>query len=181
MKNQYSRGDLGVQVARDNAGRNVIHDDEAVDQFRVIPDQTGRDPRAAIVSDQCDAPGAERLQELDDIVGHCPLVVAFRRLVGVAVSAQVGSYHPITGGKRRNLEAPGEAGLWEAVQEDHWGARPGFQPELADAVCPARGSTDGGHLYVVADLFWTILFFPDLFRRLLLRKIVRDRQTNNPL
>src|SRR5882762_11277020 len=82
---------------------------------------------------------------LDDIVGHCPLVVTFRRLVGLAVSAQVRSYHPVMRGKRWNLETPGEARLREAVQEDHWGAGPGFQVELADAVCPARGSTNGGH------------------------------------
>jgi hypothetical protein len=102
-----------------------------------------RDPRAAIVSDQCDPPDPERLQELDDIVGHCPLVVAFGRLVGLAVSTQVRSYHPVMRGKRWNLETPSEAGLREAVQEDHWGTGPGFEVELADAVCPARSSTDG--------------------------------------
>jgi hypothetical protein len=81
----------------------------------VILDQAGCDPRAAIVSDQCDPPDAERLQELDDIVGHRPLVVALRRLVGLAVSAQVRSYHPIVTGERWNLEAPSEAGLGKPV------------------------------------------------------------------
>ncbi len=107
--------DLRVHFARDNAGRNVVHHDEAVDQFGVILDQTGRDPRAAVVSDECDPLDAERLQERDDIVGHRPLVVALRRLVGLAVSAQVRSYHPIVTGKCWNLEAPSEAGLGKPV------------------------------------------------------------------
>ena len=90
--------------------------DETIDQIRVVLDQAGRDPRAAIVSDQCHAPHAECLQQLDDVVGHRPLVVAVRRLVGLAVSAQVRRDHPVVGGKRRYLETPGEAGLREAVQ-----------------------------------------------------------------
>ena len=69
-------GNLRVHFARDDAGRNVIHDDQAVDDIRVVLGEAGRDPRAAIVPDQCDAPNAERLQELDDVVGHCPLVIA---------------------------------------------------------------------------------------------------------
>ena len=31
---------------------------EAVDQLGVVLDQTGRDPRASVVSDQCDPPDA---------------------------------------------------------------------------------------------------------------------------
>jgi hypothetical protein len=62
MKKPIFARNLRVHFAGDNTGRNVVHDDEAVDQFGVILNETGRDPRAAIVSDQCDTPDAERLQ-----------------------------------------------------------------------------------------------------------------------
>jgi hypothetical protein len=65
----------------------------------MVLDQAGRDPRAAVVSDQCHPPDTERLQERDDILGHRALVGAFRRLVGLAVSAEVRSYHAVMRGK----------------------------------------------------------------------------------
>jgi len=140
MKKPIFARNLRVHFAGDNTGRNVVHDDEAVDQFGAILDQTGCDPRAAVMSDQRHPPDAERLQELDDIVGHRPLVVTLRRLVGLAVSAQVRSYHPIVTGKRWNLEAPSEAGFRKPVQQDDWRSSPGLKVELSNAVGPARGS-----------------------------------------
>jgi hypothetical protein len=58
------------------ARRHVVHDDEAIDHFRMILRKARRDPCTAIVAHERNALDRQFAQERAQIVRHRPLVVA---------------------------------------------------------------------------------------------------------
>jgi hypothetical protein len=69
-----------------------------------------------------------------DVGGHAALIVAGGRLVRVAVAAEVGDDQTIVLGERRDLLAPGEPGLGEAVQQQNRRAMASLHIVLLQAV-----------------------------------------------
>src|ERR1700730_12431912 len=125
---------LRIHLARDNARRHIIHHDEPVDQLGMVFHQSRSNPRAPIMPDQHESADAKGLRKSDDVICHGPLVVARRRLVGIAIAAQVGGYQSIAPGKLGNLESPSVAGLGKAMEQDDWRAGTRVAIVLADAV-----------------------------------------------
>jgi hypothetical protein len=66
---------LGVEVAGDNASRDIVQHDQPIGGVRMILREAGRYPRAAIVADQGDLSDFESFHQLAQIVGHVALVI----------------------------------------------------------------------------------------------------------
>lgn len=137
--------DLRVHFTRHNAGWHVVHDDEAIDALGMVLDQPGGDARTSIMTDESNPFDVEFLEQFDDVIGHRPLVIAARGLVGLAVAAKIRSDDAVAGGQSRDLETPGKAGFRKAVQQDDRWADSGLEVELSDAVCPACRAANFGH------------------------------------
>jgi len=125
---------LRGHVLRDDARRHVVHHDEPVDALGEVLRETRRDARTAVVPDERDAADAERVEQPGDVARHVALVVTGGRLVGFAVTAQVGRDHAVALRERGDLEAPREAGLGEAVQQHDGRPAAGVDVVLADAI-----------------------------------------------
>jgi hypothetical protein len=118
QKEPILAGDPRIHLAHDDARRHVVHHDESVDQLGIVFHQPRSNPGTSIMSDQCESADAKGLRQLDNIIGHGPLVVAGRWLVGIAIAAQVGRYYAISTRKLGNLESPSVARLRKAMKQD---------------------------------------------------------------
>ena len=136
-------GRLGTHVSRDQAGRDVVHHHETVDDLRMVLGKTRRDTGAAVVTDRGECLDSERTGEFDDVARHVALVVARCRLVRLAVAAQVWRDHPEAGRKHGDLVAPGKGRLREAVQQNDARAFAGIEIMLANAIRPDGPMLDG--------------------------------------
>jgi len=95
-------------------------DDDAVDDARMQGGGRPAHETAVGVADQRRAGVPERADEPVGVAGQCPAVVAARRLVGVAVPAQVDRDRTVTGvGERGELMPPAPPELAEPVEQQH--------------------------------------------------------------
>jgi NAD(P)-dependent dehydrogenase (short-subunit alcohol dehydrogenase family) len=125
-------GHLGVHALEDDARRDVVDDDQAVDRLGVVLGEAGGDAGAAVVADDGNLVPAEVPHQFIDVAGHGPLVVAGRRPGRFAVAAQVRRDDVEPPGEDGDLVPPAEPGFGEAVQQEDrrpraGQPRPGYQ------------------------------------------------------
>ena len=129
-----------------DARQERIHQRDALDLGRKLRGIGIGDHEADIVAGEPHAPVAERRGERVDVLRHRLLVVALRRLGGLAEAAQIGRDHGVRLGQLGDQRPPHVAGLGVAVQQDHRLAVAGGEIVEPDAVDVGEAALDGRHL-----------------------------------
>ena len=130
-----------------------VDQDQPADGVRMIKRQPVRDPRAAIMANDGELSETEMAHHRDLIGGHGPfrivdVVVTARRLITVAIAAQIGGDHREAPCQIGRDPVPGQVGLRMTVQQQQ--RRPGTPDGRANAdavhvdILPAKAGQQFG-------------------------------------
>src|SRR6202795_4066065 len=105
----------GARILHQDSGGDVIQRGEAVDPVPMVLGETRSHPCTSVMTDDGGALVPMVVHQCREVVGHSALVVTRVRLLGLAVTAQIGSDDCVPLREHRYLLAPREPSLRKAV------------------------------------------------------------------